>query len=139
MEKKLLGVLDLEERRNSKPEDLESGVYCLLEEKLRNATFNKVINYMLDNATAEDKEIVEGVRNYLSQENGSTTRVEVTCYKRSLDGDGAEKLEKVYCPDGTALAYLETQVTPYIQPSGRNKEHECLEMVLSLVTGNGSK
>lgn len=138
MEKKLLGILDLEERRDSKPEDLESGIYCLLEERLRNATFNKVINYMLDNATAEDKEIVDGIRNYLSQENGTTTRVEVTCYKRVLE-DGIEKLGKVYCADGTALAYLETQVTPYVQKNGRNNEHECLEMVLSLVTGNGSK
>ena len=137
MERKFVGILDLAVRRSMNDEEKEPGMYLMLEDKMRDVTFNKVINYMLDNATAEDKEIVDNVRRYLAQENGNTTRVQITCYKaEGLNEDGSLKLGRIF--NGTnSFAYLSDMLTPYIQPRG--DDADCLEMVLCLQTTSGAR
>lgn len=133
---KLYGILDLEARRERNPEEREPGMYVELEERLRDSTFNKVINYMLDNGTAEDKEIAEGIRKFLTQENGNTTRVQITCYKSAgFKEDGSLNLEKIFNGE-SSFAYLSDSIMPYIHQRG--DDVDCLEMVVDLQSGSGS-
>ncbi len=137
MERKFYGILDFEARRKAKAEEAEPGMYALLEGRLRDVTFNKAINYMLDNATAEDKEIVDNIRSYLAQDNGNTTRLQIICYKANgLNDDGTLKMEKIF-NGPNSISYLGDSVMPYIHPRG--DDADCLEMVVNLQTTNGAR
>lgn len=120
---KLISILDTEANR-AVAYGGENSLTCFLEPAIKEATFQDLIDYTLQNH-ANDKWLENEVRSYLKQNNGSTIFLDIDC----LNGEG-EIVKR--------NARLEEKAAPYFDTrENEGKVYECIEMIVKLASAVG--